>query len=33
MDEMMGFPAFWMVVVPPQRDSRCKRDGCLNGKA
>lgn len=25
MDGVMGFPAFWLVVVPPQRDSRYKR--------
>jgi hypothetical protein len=25
MNEAMGFPAFWLVVVPPQRDSRRKR--------
>lgn len=29
MDEAMGFPAFWLVVVPPQRDSRRKRVGAL----
>jgi hypothetical protein len=27
LDEAMGFPAFWLVVVPPQRDSRRKRAG------
>jgi len=27
MNEAMGFPVFWLVVVPPQRDSRRKRAG------
>lgn len=25
----MGFPALWLVVVPPQRDSRWKRADAL----
>lgn len=30
MDEATGFPAFWLVVVPPQRDRRRKRAGALS---